>query len=54
MYYDVYDDLVSMGIVDRLRKMGVKVITFEMMDEVMLDRELDSMKKDFGLFPINY
>ncbi|NLM42799.1 MAG: hypothetical protein GX201_02065 [Clostridiales bacterium] len=43
--YDVYDDLVSMGIVDRLRKMGVKVITFEMMDEVMLDRELDSMKK---------
>lgn len=43
--YDVYDDLVSMGIVDRLRKMGVKVITFEMMDETMLERELDHMKK---------
>lgn len=43
--YDVYDDLVSMGIVDRLRNMGVKVMTFEMMDETMLDRELDHMKK---------
>jgi len=43
--YDVYDEFVSMGIVDRLREMGVKVLTFEMMDEDMLDRELDNMKK---------
>lgn len=43
--YDVYDEFVSMGVVDKLREMGVKVLTFEMMDEDMLDRELDSMKK---------
>lgn len=43
--YDVYDEFVSMGIVDRLRERGVRVLTFEMMDEDMLDRELDNMKK---------
>ncbi|SHI42703.1 acyl-CoA dehydratase activase-related protein [Lutispora thermophila] len=43
--YDVYDEFVSMGIVDKLKDMGVRVLTFEMMDEEMLDRELDFMKK---------
>ncbi|MCQ1528800.1 acyl-CoA dehydratase activase-related protein [Lutispora saccharofermentans] len=43
--YDVYDEFVSMGIVDRLREMNVRVITFEMMDEELLDKELTDMKK---------
>jgi len=43
--YDVYDEFVSMGIVDKLREMGVLVETFEMMDENLLDAELSDMNK---------
>ena len=43
--YDIYDEFVSMGIVDRLREMGIRVQTFEMIDEDILENQLKRMRK---------
>lgn len=43
--YDIYDEFVSMGIVDRLKEMGIKVQTFEMIEENILDNQLKGMNK---------
>lgn len=43
--YDIYDEFVSMGIVDRLKEMGIRVETFEMIDEDILDSQLKGMNK---------
>lgn len=43
--YDVYDEFVSMGIVERLKEMGIRVETFEMIDENILDKPLKNMNK---------
>jgi len=45
--YNVYDKFVSMDIINRLRKSGIGVKTFEMMDE----RDLEN-KKDSGIKPL--
>lgn len=43
--YDIYDEFVSMNIVEKLREMKVDVVTFEMYDEKALDAGLKHMKK---------
>jgi predicted nucleotide-binding protein (sugar kinase/HSP70/actin superfamily) len=43
--YDVYDEYISMDIIDRLKKLGVNVITFEMLDEKEILNSIKFMKK---------
>jgi len=43
--YDVYDEFVSMNVMNKLRDMEVDVVTFEMFDEKVLDKRLSGMKK---------
>ncbi len=43
--YDIYDEFVSMNIVDKLREMKVDVVTFEMYDERLLDAGLKHLRK---------
>ncbi len=43
--YNLYDEFVSMQIVDRLKEKNIKVKTFEMFDEKILDNQLQGMKK---------
>lgn len=43
--YNIYDTFISMDILNRLREMGVKVKTFEMLSEEELDKELKRMNK---------
>ena len=53
--YDLYDEFISMGIVNRLKESGIRVQTFEMFDENILDNQLKGMKKRYsGLFLTNY
>ncbi|QUH24555.1 acyl-CoA dehydratase activase-related protein [Serpentinicella alkaliphila] len=41
--YNIYDSFISMDILNRLREMGVKVKTFEMLEEDSLEKELQRM-----------
>jgi predicted nucleotide-binding protein (sugar kinase/HSP70/actin superfamily) len=43
--YDIYDEFVSMNVMDKLRDMEVDVVTFEMFNEKELDLRLNDMKK---------
>lgn len=43
--YNIYDSFISMDILNRLREMGVKVKTFEMLSEEIIEKELKSMSK---------
>ncbi|MEW9121693.1 MAG: acyl-CoA dehydratase activase-related protein [Thermotaleaceae bacterium] len=43
--YDIYDGFVSMNIIDKLKEAGVKIITFEMLEEKQLLQSLGFMKK---------
>lgn len=43
--YDIYDNFVSMNIINKLKSMGVGVTTFEMIDEKTLSVQLKDMKK---------
>ncbi len=43
--YNLYDEFVSMGIVDMLKEKGIRVKTFEMFDEKVLDNQLKGMAK---------
>ncbi len=43
--YNIYDEFISMGIVDNLKKKDIAIKTFEMYRENTLDRQLKDMKK---------
>jgi len=43
--YNIYDSFISMDILNRLREMGVRVLTFEMVQDERLESELKSMNK---------
>ncbi|SNX54820.1 acyl-CoA dehydratase activase-related protein [Thermoanaerobacterium sp. RBIITD] len=44
--YDIMDDYICMGIIDRLRKMGAKVTTTSMMDSFKIERGAKKLQKD--------
>lgn len=43
--YNLYDEFISMGIVDRLRERNINIQTFEMFNENILDNQLKGMNK---------
>jgi len=43
--YDVYDEFVSMNVTERLRQLGMNVLTFEMLSNRELKRYIKKMKK---------
>ena len=43
--YDIYDEFVSMNVIEKLKEAGVKIITFEMLEEKQLLKSLQFMKK---------
>jgi len=43
--YDIYDNFVSMNIIDKLKSMDVGIQTFEMVDEKVLSKQLRGMGK---------
>ncbi len=43
--YNLYDGFISMDIISRLKEKGIKVKTFEMFDEKVLDSRLKGMRK---------
>ena len=43
--YNLYDEFISMGMVDRLRERNISIQTFEMFNENVLDSQLRSMRK---------
>ena len=43
--YNIYDDFISMNILDRLSSLGVEVVTFEMLSEKELEKELKKYRK---------
>ncbi|ATW26281.1 acyl-CoA dehydratase activase-related protein [Candidatus Formimonas warabiya] len=43
--YDVYDEFVSMNIASKLEDMGANVLTFEMLEEKIIAREIKPMNK---------
>ncbi|SET68029.1 Predicted nucleotide-binding protein, sugar kinase/HSP70/actin superfamily [Natronincola peptidivorans] len=43
--YNIYDPFISMDILNKLRAMGVKVKTFEMLEEKDMNRQLECMPK---------
>ncbi|MCT4595070.1 MAG: acyl-CoA dehydratase activase-related protein [Anaeromicrobium sp.] len=43
--YNVYDEYISMNIISKLKSLGVRVKTFEMIEEKELDRSIDFMRK---------
>ncbi|AOT70250.1 acyl-CoA dehydratase activase-related protein [Geosporobacter ferrireducens] len=43
--YDIYDEFVSMNVIEKLKESGVKIITFEMLEEKQLLKSLQFMKK---------
>ena len=47
---NVYDDFVSMSAVKKLREMGVKVITFDMLDENIIKLDKSKGKQPFWTF----
>lgn len=45
--YNVYDEFVSMDIVKKMRELGVNIITFEMIKNEAIEKELKAFKKSF-------
>jgi len=43
--YDVYDEFVSMNIIKKLKELGVRIITFEMLDEEEIFKSIRFMRK---------
>ncbi|AKL94245.1 hypothetical protein CACET_c07350 [Clostridium aceticum] len=43
--YNIYDPFISMDILEKLRKMGVRIKTFEMLEEKDIENQLRSMSK---------
>src|SRR5690554_1012159 len=43
--YNIYDQFINMGIINRLKELGIKFITFEMLDEKILEKELKAFDK---------
>ncbi len=43
--YNIYDSVISLDILNRLKEMGVKVRTFEMIDDDVLKEQLSSIPK---------
>lgn len=43
--YDVYDDFVSMNAAAKLQNLGANVITFEMLNEKVIEQEIKPMRK---------
>jgi len=43
--YDVYDEFVSMNVAVKLQELGVNVVTFEMLEETLIKREIKPMRK---------
>lgn len=43
--YDIYDEFVSMNVAQRMQEMGVNVLTFEMLDEKLINRQVRKMSK---------
>jgi len=48
--YNVYDNYVSMNIIEKLRQMGVRVITFDMVDENEILPDRSRGKQPFWVF----
>ena len=44
--YIVYDDYISMGLMDKLKKMGVSVVTTEMLTDQELKQGVNKLSKD--------
>ena len=44
-FYNIYDKLISMDIIDRLRKANINIITFEMLDEKHTYNKKDDTEK---------
>jgi len=43
--YDIYDSFVSLNITEKLQAMGVKIITFEMLDNKLIMNEIKPFRK---------
>ncbi len=43
--YDIYDEFISMNVVEKLKEMNVNIITFEMLDEKLINKNIQFMKK---------
>lgn len=43
--YDIYDEFISMNVVEKLKEMNVNIITFEMLEEKVLMNSIQFMKK---------
>ncbi len=43
--YNIYDDFISMNIIDKLRELNIKILTFEMLDERTIQDHIKFMKK---------
>ena len=43
--YDIYDDFVSMNVVEKLKEMNVNIRTFEMLDDSVMNSSIEFMKK---------
>jgi len=43
--YDIYDEFVSMNVIEKLKEMNVNIITFEMLDEKLINNSINFMKK---------
>jgi len=43
--YNVYDNYINMDLLDRLRQLNIDVVTFEMLDEKVIEKELASFDK---------
>lgn len=48
--YNIYDKYISMDLLNRLREMGVKILTFEMFDVGLLEDKLGKKKRMFWEF----
>jgi len=43
--YDIYDNFVSMNIIEKLKEMNVNIRTFEMLDDSVMNNSIEFMKK---------
>lgn len=48
--YNIYDDSVGMRAIQRLREMGARVITFDMLDERLLERHKNRIKEPYWVY----
>lgn len=43
--YDIYDNFISMGVIEKLKAMNVNILTFEMLDDSVMNNNIEFMKK---------